>query len=262
MISRIHHQLGTAGFVIAIVALIAALGGGAYAAAGGFSAKQKKEIRAIAKGVVRVGPQGPGGVPGSRGPQGPTGSPGSQGSTGAAGNQGAPGEKGERGFRGESVFVSPLAPANGTGHCEKGGGAKFSNETGDAFACNGEVGGGGEEGYPETLPSGRTEIGLWESQGENGIVVGTLTVATISFALPLAAAPTETVLIEPNSTTEQKAKCPGSTEDPEAAAAGVLCVYDGEVSLAEIFVGTFTFGARLFLSKTEPLLGSWAVKAP
>ena len=32
MFDRIHQKLGTAGFVISIVALVAALGGGAYAA--------------------------------------------------------------------------------------------------------------------------------------------------------------------------------------------------------------------------------------
>ena len=31
-ISRIHQKLGTAGFIISIVALVAAFGGGAYAA--------------------------------------------------------------------------------------------------------------------------------------------------------------------------------------------------------------------------------------
>ncbi|MBA3867401.1 MAG: hypothetical protein H0X42_13840 [Solirubrobacterales bacterium] len=48
-ISRIHQKLGTAGFIISIVALVAALGGGAYAASGGLSGKQKKEVEKIAK---------------------------------------------------------------------------------------------------------------------------------------------------------------------------------------------------------------------
>ena len=49
MLTRIHRKLGTAGFVISIVALVAALGGGAYAASGGLTGKQKKEVEKIAK---------------------------------------------------------------------------------------------------------------------------------------------------------------------------------------------------------------------
>jgi hypothetical protein len=262
VISRIHRQLGTAGFVIAIVALIAALGGGAYAATGGFSAKQKKEIRAIAKGVVQPGPQGPAGAAGTQGPRGPAG-PGVQGATGATGGQGPKGEMGERGFRGESVVIVPLDPANGTGHCEEAGGAKFINGEGEAFACSGEGGGGGG-GYPETLPSGRTESGLWEVQGEKGIVIAELeTVSTISFQLPLATAPSEAVVIDAASTAEEKAKCPGEFSAPEAIP-GVLCLYAAfpEHTVPAPSPALLTFGAALLFPKTVEEAGSWAVQAP
>jgi len=258
VISRIQRQLGTAGFVIAVVALIAALGGGAYAASGGFSAKQKKEIRTIAKGVVQPGPQGPAGAPGSRGPSGPAG-PGVQGPTGATGE---PGPMGERGFRGESVSVVPLDPANGSGHCEEAGGAKFVNGEGEAFACSGEGGGGGG-GYPETLPSGRTESGFWEVQGEKGILLGEETVSTISFPLPLATAPGEAVVIDVDATTEEKAKCPGEFSTPEATP-GVLCLYAAfpENAVPTPLAATQTFGAALLFPKTVEEAGSWAVQAP
>jgi hypothetical protein len=48
MLRRVHQKLGTAGFVISIVALVAALGGGAYAASGSLSGKQKQEVSKIA----------------------------------------------------------------------------------------------------------------------------------------------------------------------------------------------------------------------
>lgn len=267
MISRIHRQLGTVGFAVAIVVLVAALGGGAYAASGGFSAKQKQEIRSIAMQQARKfashfaqpGPQGPAGA---RGAQGLPGPPGPQGAPGIPGEQGPQGDKGDRGFRGESVFVVPLTADNGTGHCE-GGGAKFVNETGEAFACNGEGGEGGEGGYPETLPAGRTATGLWESQGEKGFVLGdTFVVITISFPLPLGTAPTETLVIDSESTAQEIEKCPGELFEPKATP-GVLCLYPAaaEPPVTPVGPGAQTFGAVLFLPKTYEMYGSWAVTA-
>lgn len=264
MISRIHRQLGTAGFVIVIVALVAALGGGAYAASGGFSAQQKSEIRRIAKGVVQPGPQGSAGTPGSQGLPGPQGPQGAQGAPGEQGLQGEKGDKGDRGFKGESVFVVPLDADNGTGHCEEGGGAKFVDDTGEAFACNGEGGEGGGGGYPDTLPTGHAETGFWESQGEKGFVLGNIfVVTTISFPLPLATAPTETVLIDSDATAEEHAKCPGELFDPKATA-GVLCLYPARVEPPATpgGPGAQKFGAVLFFPKTYETYGSWAVLAP
>lgn len=262
MISRIHRQLGTAGFIISIVALVAALGGGAYAASGGFSAKQKKEIRKIAKGVAKPGPQGPAGAPGSQGATGPQGAPGTggaQGEKGADGTNGTSGTSGTNGTNGENVSVIPLAAANGTGHCEEGG-TKFVNGTGEAFACNGGAGGGG---YPEVLPSGHTETGFWEVQGEKGIANEFASVTTISFPLELETAPTEKVLITDTSSEEEKAKCPGETFEPKATP-GVLCLYVAAVfsdSLTLKLGGVQTFGASLLFAPTDEAYGSWAVEA-
>lgn len=100
MVSRIHEKLGTAGFVIAILALIAALGGTAFAAAG-LNGKQKKEVTRIAKKYA-----GEDGAPGAVGPQGP---PGAKGDTGAPGEPGEDGKPGEDGFcsEGEPECVLP-----------------------------------------------------------------------------------------------------------------------------------------------------------
>jgi Collagen triple helix repeat (20 copies) len=266
MLTGIHQKLGTAGFIISIVALMAALGGGAYAASGGLTGKQTKEVEKIAKKYAgkpgAPGAAGPSGAAGAKGDTGAAGAHGTNGINGENGGKGDPGAPGAKGNPGASPTVVQLAPQSPP-ECEGVGGTKIIGAAGEeAFACNGT--GGSGEGYPATLPSGRTETGLWESQGENGLVfAGVATRTEISFPLPLAAAPTETVLIEPNSTAGQKAECPGEFEHPEAATAtaGILCLYT-QVSTSLIQSGKFTFGAALFFPKADAVFGSWSVKAP
>jgi hypothetical protein len=94
MFSRIHQKLGTAGFAIAILALIVALGGAAYAAVPGLNSKQKKEVKKIAKGLVAPGPAGaagPAGAPGGAGAKGDAGAAGGTGPEGPEGKEGPPG---------------------------------------------------------------------------------------------------------------------------------------------------------------------------
>ncbi len=110
MFSRIHHKLGTAGFAISIVALIASLGGAAWAAQG-LNGKQKNEVKAIAKQYA--GKKGPKGATGPAGPAGTTGPAGATGPTGAAST--VPGPTGPQGATG---------PAGATGAGASG--ASFS----------------------------------------------------------------------------------------------------------------------------------------
>jgi hypothetical protein len=109
MFARIHEKMGTAGLVIAVIALSAALTGTAVAAAG-LSSSQKKQVIKIAKKYA--GKQGPQGVQGS---QGPKGEPGPKGERGPAGEEGPPGptetilpagktETGLWGFTGKEVL--------------------------------------------------------------------------------------------------------------------------------------------------------------
>ena len=104
MFNRIHQKLGTAGFIISIVALVAALGGGAYAASGGLTGKQKKEVEKIAKSVSKPGktgapgPAGPAGAAGAKGDAGPAGAAGATGTAGANGANGSNGTNGTTGF--------------------------------------------------------------------------------------------------------------------------------------------------------------------
>jgi hypothetical protein len=254
-VRAIREPFGTAGLIVACVALVAALGGSAIAARGVLTGKQQKEVRRIAESIAKPGPQGPAGAPGSEG------APGAKGDKGDAGANGTNGTDGTDGADGESVSVINLAAANGSGQCEEGG-AKFVNGTGEAWACNGGPGGGGS-GYPETLPPGHTETGYWEVQGEKGLGSEFASLATFSFPLEVRPAATERFLITDSSSTVEKGKCPGEPEEPKATP-GVLCLYVAGVfseSLTLKFGGAHTFGASLFFGPTDEAYGSWAVEA-
>lgn len=92
MLSVIQRQLGTTGLIVAIAALVVALGGGAYAATQGGHARQragkgltKAQVIALIKKNGTSGPVGP------QGPQGPAGAPGAPGGMGPKGDPGQPG---------------------------------------------------------------------------------------------------------------------------------------------------------------------------
>jgi hypothetical protein len=128
------------GITIAVIALVLALAGGAFAAAG-LTGKQKKEVIAIAKKYA-----GKPGGPGATGPQGPAGP---QGAVGAKGDKGDPGGPGTPGKDGTSVVPSP--EPIGSGNCGGNGGSKFVTGPTTTFACNGAEGPEGPEG-PEGSP--------------------------------------------------------------------------------------------------------------
>jgi Collagen triple helix repeat (20 copies) len=105
MLESIHARLGTAGFVLSVVALVVALGGGAYAASGGLTGKQKKEVEKIAKSVSKPGKTG---ATGPAGPAGAKGDAGAAGGNGAAGTNGTNGINGTNGTNGTTGFTSTL----------------------------------------------------------------------------------------------------------------------------------------------------------
>jgi hypothetical protein len=98
MLARIHNRLGTAGFVLAVAALVVALGGAAYAALPGLNSKQKKEVKKISKQFA--------GAPGPQGAKGDAGLPGPKGDSGAPGVSGTPGKDGQNGKEGEAGACS------------------------------------------------------------------------------------------------------------------------------------------------------------
>lgn len=228
MISKLHQRLGTAGFIISIVALVAALGGGAYAASGGLTGKQKKEVEKIAKKYA--GKPGKNGAPGAQGPKGETGAAGSKGDSGASGGPGTNGTDGGPGANGKSVTVK--AVAEGEARCEERGGALVEQEGAGAGVevCNGEE---GEEGSPwtagGTLPAGSTETGsLFGVTSAAGILK-----VAISFPIPLAAeVPFANAHVVPASV--QAATGTGDTETAST-----------EIKNVSTTTGTFTIGSAV-----------------
>lgn len=227
-----------------MVALVAALAGTAFAAAG-LNSKQKKEVKKIAKKFA--GKRGPAGPAGAAGPQG------AKGDTGAAGKDGANGTNGTNGTNGKSVVVESVAA--GTGSCSGLGGAKFHQEGSgtNTFACN------GESGFTETLPSGETETGVWGIFGHGSELV----YQELSFNIPLAEAPEEIVYNQPETT-----KCPGTADEPTAAP-GILCLYFKEGEPAELnrvegLDRRYVSGAQVAFTVSgagKTGFGTWAVTA-
>lgn len=189
MISRMQERLGTAGLVVACIALVFAMMGGAYAASGGggdgkatasakskgknsgsgLNGKQKKEVNKIAKKAAKKGPRGAKGDKGDAGAMGPAGAAGRDGLNGLDGLDGTNGQDGSDGMDGSNgVSVTNTAEPAG-GNCSEGGTKLEGSST--TYVCNGEqgadgaAGAKGDEGSPwtlgGTLPAGKMLTGAW-----------------------------------------------------------------------------------------------------
>lgn len=200
MISNIHQKLGTAGVIISIVALVAALGGGAYAASGGLTKKQKKEVQKIANAEAKkYAKRGPAGPAGPQGAKGDPGAPGAKGDTGAQGPQGPAGTQGPTGAAGPAGTFST-----------------------------------------EPLPSGQTLTGAWGTSGEGIDLVQisfpirvTSPLTTLWRYEPSAGVNVgvelkdgEIAFYEGGEPGPYEAACPGSAAEPKATK-GFLCIYPG-----------------------------------
>jgi Collagen triple helix repeat (20 copies) len=180
--------------VIAVLALVFAMTGGAYAA-GRYviiSTKQisPKVLKSLLGKAGPAGKNGASGAPGATGPAGATGAVGAKGEIGATGPTGATGPKGETGAQGAA----------------------------------------GQTGFTETLPKGKTLKGEWSvSSAVDGNVVG-----SVSFGIPLKEAPTTVAYVKAPTEEERTkeefpvdpAGCTGNVENP-GATEGVLCVFGG-----------------------------------
>lgn len=199
MFSGIRKRMRvTPGTVIATVALVLAMSGGAYAA-GKYVITSTKQIKpSVLKSLQgKAGKAGANGAAGATGPAGPAGT---------AGTAGTPGAKGETGPKGET-------------------GAK--GETGTKGE-KGEKGLTGETGFTSTLPKGKTETGLW-SVSTAELPAASEIYGTISFPIPLATS--GAVVFLDQAETEAAATnvngCTGTVEHPTAPA-GKLCIYTAE----------------------------------
>lgn len=248
-IRAIREPFGTAGLIVACVALVLAMGGAAVAAKGGLTGKQKKEVAKIARKeatkIAKTGPQGP---------TGPAGAKGDKGDAGAAGVNGT------NGVDGTSPVGTKFTGAKGG--CTEGG-VEFEGAN-TTFACNGTT------GFTKTLPSGKTETGSWvTTENASGQQ------ATASFAIPLAAPLDEDHVAFVAKEAPVPAECDNgegeaaSPANPEADA-GYLCVFAGPwssdtlsaniINPTEEAIGAAKTGA--WISAAFEGIGSWAVTAP
>ena len=202
MFSRIHNQFGTAGLILSVVAIVLALGGGAYAANNSATAS-------------KAGKPGPRGKTGATGPAGPQGTAGPTGPTGPAGTNGTPGTEGKAGTNGKSVVTGNAT----NGECSSGGATVEveGTPTTKKKVCNGQT------GFTATLPPGKTETGDWSDylpspEGNESLFT------TASYSIPLASEPEEANLhfIKPEEATP--AGCEGNVANP-GAEPGNLCIF-------------------------------------
>lgn len=230
--------------LLASVALLFAMGGGAYAASKYLITNTKQISPKVLKHLR--GARGRNGANGANGATGPQGSTGPQGPAGAAGKDGTNGLNGSNGTSATTESFSGKAHG-----CEEGG-VIVKSASPEAVVCNGKK---GTTGFTKTLPSEQSEYGTWGTafgpkEGEFAGAAGQAVVA-ISFDIPLAVAPgvagcneqpqptsCQVHLIASSGkelisnaefeveevTQRSPAPCPGSAATPEAEP-GNLCVY-------------------------------------
>jgi hypothetical protein len=253
MLSAIRQRLRVSpGTVIATLALVFAMTGGAYAA-GKYLITSTKQIKpSVLKQLQgKAGASGLAGAPGAAGPAGPAGPAGSKGDTGAAGSNGT------NGTNGTSV-TSSTEPKGA--NCKEGG-TKLVSGSGTTYACSGEKGspwtGGG------VLPRGATETGNWSLTGGG---TGEIFIP-ISFPIRLSAGLSGPKVHYVPSTGE--GECTGTAEEPTAPE-GELCVYQGTLEGATAGgiwknsgqTGAITSGAFIYFEGVQASswgIGSWAV---
>ena len=286
MLSNIRKRVKlTPSGVIAVMALVFATTGGAFAMNGGGGGSSPSKVsasltragttsataaksKAKAKAPAR-GPAGPQGKTGPAGPAGPAGAAGEKGASGGQGPQGSQGPQGPEGKEGK-------AGTNGT-----------NGKEGSPWTAGG------------TLPPEKTETGTWSWES----TVATLPLKlAISFPIPLSAALAETqvhyidaagqeitfpeptnglVFTGPTLVEKKSTECLGSAEKPTAEP-GNLCLYGASESGKDLYsyafhdpeqitvvntVGTEeagTTGTILWFhaAEKEEAQGTWAVTAP
>lgn len=267
---------------IALVALVFAMSGGAYALGGSGDSGGSGGVNArVAKAKSKAKKS-------ARGPAGPRGPEGKQGAEGKAGPEGKEGKAGASGKDGAGATTETFA---GKEHgCEEGG-VTIKSASGEAVVCNGKAGANGQSGFTETLPAEKTETGTWAF----GRIVGIESAKVIpseqvpiSFAIPLPVKPGKASLthhevhfVLPNGNEvikeqeEPEVGCPGSVEAPKAEP-GNLCIYVEDLNGVDTveteisdphgpLQGAGATGAVIeFFGLKEGALGfgTWAVTAP
>jgi hypothetical protein len=265
MFSRIHNKLGSAGLIVAVIALVAALAGTAIAAAK-LNGTQKKETEKIAKKWAKK-------IPGPAGPAGPKGD---AGPAGAKGDSGSKGDSGAPGSKGDSVVTGILS--SGEGGCTEGGITVEVEGSGDELpVCNGEAGQAGSPWVADAAPSGTVMKGTWVLPPADATAGGEEFYVPVSTAVPInqQAENPETGELGPMFVFPGEAPfCLGSAEDPEPPPfAGAICMYTAtgtnisggqlnQNSKLRESGGGMIASFKSVAAGTVSGYGSWAMKTP
>ncbi len=236
MFSVLRRRMSYAN-VVATLAMVFAMTGGAYAASK-FLITSTKQIKPSVLAQLK-GKSGTNGAPGAQGPAGPQGLAGVAGVNGKDGAPGAEGAQGPAGPKGATGAAGAAGPAGAKGA------AGASGPQGPA----GSAGTTGPEGSPwtlaGTLPKGKTETGTWAI---NQLHATTIDVAfePISFPIRLKTGG-KAFFIDRTETQEKEGSqvtasgCTGNLTEPTAPE-GKLCVYtaaeeenEGKVGFIEMF---------------------------
>jgi len=245
MFSAIRRRLHfSPAMVIAGLALVFAMSGGAYAAKKYLITSTKQISPSVLKALQgKAGAAGAPGAAGAQGPAGPAGPGGAKGETGPAGTKGEKGETGAKGATGAT----------------------------------------GTTGFTETLPKGKTETGTWNVSGNSSSGGFAATAISFPIPLAAASEKGYAFNLKQTENKEfGSSGCTGSVEHPTAPK-GTLCLYTGaaflenaEVSSLELRLpnenleqGYGTTGTVLFGIPSESsgqwtavVSGTWAVTAP
>jgi Collagen triple helix repeat (20 copies) len=283
MFQRVTKHI-TPASVLALVALVFAITGGAFAASGGSGNGPSHATlsASAAKAKKKSKPQS------TRGPAGPKGATGVAGAMGPAGPQGAPGAAGAAGKEGPQGAKGGTGPEGQAGKEGQAGARGAQGNAGEAGMCS--------AASPECkLASGATLTGAWGTGGE-----GKHSLVQISFPVKVSPAPTALVPYEllghvvgvqlndggttfygPHTEPENAEEveedaaaysvaCPGDVAAPQAAA-GFLCIYEGAIEgtvhpplfQAEHVEAAHEFGLVVPFEVTSESSerGSWAVAA-
>ncbi|HEV7938569.1 MAG TPA: hypothetical protein VGP18_11180 [Solirubrobacteraceae bacterium] len=203
--------------VVATLALVFAMTGGAYAA-GKYLVTSTKQI----KPSVLAQLKGKAGAPGAAGAQGPAGPAGAQGPAGANGKDGAAGANGTNGKDGAAGTSATATKYSGK-ECKEGG-LEVKSASAPAYVCNGSPWTAGG-----VLPEGKSEYGHWAvdgmaSQGRVGL--SPTVVVPISFNIPLENAPTPHVIRQGTPEADDPAGCSGEdSQENIKAEPGNLCIF-------------------------------------
>lgn len=209
--SILKNRMGIPG-LLAILALVMAMGGAAWAAKKYVITSTNQIKPSVLKKLK--GKPGPPGPAGQQGPAGAAGKDGTNGTNGKDGEDGTDGTNGTNGTDGEDGKSVELI--GGAAGCPSDGTTvQLEGEPSTAKeVCNGET------GFTEVLPEGKTETGTYFL---NSVGVGSQAYNPISFDIPVFPAPTKATYVTGTSATG----CPGIVNGTPTADPGNLCLYKG-----------------------------------